>query len=217
MWLQYNSEKWSKNIKLALPILVQALLRPQEIVDLETSTPPLSHQTDPRFRSDPFACTTVAWDKLAGDHYSVSILKWILRALKHICYRVEEAVLLRHQQRNTEQIPDYCREGMQSVAGTTSYPFSLSSQKHQMDVPEVTQTSALTFQTVDLSLGVRWGKKKEKENTSGYPCSASRAPFQLCCVTQCMHAITLNKVYWKYIGCLWYTSILFLSVRNFPF
>lgn len=40
MWLQYNSEKWSKNIKLALPILVLALLGWHKIVDLETSTPP---------------------------------------------------------------------------------------------------------------------------------------------------------------------------------
>lgn len=96
--------------------------------------------------------------------------------------------------------------GTQSVAEIRSYPLNIIFTEAS-DVPDMegNATAALTFHTVDLS-----GSQMRK-NSSGYSCSASRAPLRLCCVTQCMHATTPNKVFWKYIGCLWYKSILFIS------
>lgn len=61
-----------------------------------------------------------------------------------------------------------------------------------------TATAVRSFSTHSRYAGLTQG-----EAPTIRPCSASRAAFHLCCVSQCMHAITLEQgvltIYWVFV------------------
>lgn len=133
------------------------------------------------FQSDPSPAQTVAWDKLCrwSSHKS-PILQWILRALKHICYRGRGGSSRRNNRGRLCQTRTFrLWPRWERVAGVDH------------DGTEV----IFTYSKVN---GVRM-----RRSPSIHPCSASRAAFHLCRVTQCMHATTLEQgvltIYWVFV------------------